>query len=124
MASVVCVLTLAQSAAAQCAGWQPTPDARRQCCTDGACPQHRHEDSAARMQLTQSAADDCCAASEGHKSSPSTAAFAPTITLAVLQSLPLVILSPAPIRPPSAPWETPSPPTHVPTHLLLSVFLV
>jgi hypothetical protein len=123
MAAVVCVLAFAQSAAAQCTGWQPTPEARRQCCKDGACPQHRHDDSASSMQMTQSAADECCAVSERHESRPSPAAYAPTITMAVLQSLPPVIVSLAPMTPPPA-WESPSPPTHVPKHLLLSVFLV
>jgi hypothetical protein len=35
-----------------------------------------------------------------------------------------VVLSLAPAMAISAPWETPSPPTHVPKHLLLSVLLV
>ena len=124
VASVVCVLAFAQSAVAQCAGWQATPEARRQCCQDGACPLHHHEGGASRTQITQAAADDCCAQSPRLESTPSRAAFTTTITLAVLQSLPPVVLSLAPTTPLSTPWETPSPPTHVPKHLLLSVLLV
>jgi hypothetical protein len=124
VASVVCVLAFAQSAVASCAGWQATPEARRECCEDGACPLHHHHDGASPTQITQAAADDCCAQSPRHESSPSATAFASTITLAVLHSLPQVVLSLVPTTPFSAPWETPSPPTHVPKHLLLSVLLV
>ena len=124
VASVVCVLAFAQSALAQCAGWQATPEARRQCCQNGLCPLHHHEHSASPLQLTQAAADDCCAQSQRHESSLSGTVFALTMALPVLQSLPPVVLSLAPAAPLSAPWETPSPPAHVPKHLLLSVFLV
>jgi hypothetical protein len=124
VASVVCVLAFAQSAMAQCAGWQATPEARKQCREDNACPLHRHEHGASRAQMAQAAADDCCALSPPQESTPPTAVFASTITLAVLQSLPPVVLSLAPTTPLPAPWETPSPPTHVPEHLLLSVLLV
>jgi hypothetical protein len=122
-ASIVCVLSLGLSVAAQCAGWQPTPEARQQCCRDGACPLHRHQDGASRTQLTQAAADDCCAQS-AHDSSPSGTVFASTVTLAVLVAIPSVVSTLAPTVPLTAPWETPSPPAHVPKHLLLSVLLV
>ena len=124
VASVLCVLALMQGMVAQCAGWQATPEARRQCCQDGVCPLHHREDSASRTHITQAAADDCCAQSERHESSPSQTVFASTIALAVIQTLPPVVLSLAPTVPLSAPWATPSPPTHVPKHVLLSVFLV
>jgi hypothetical protein len=120
----VCLLAFAQSAAAQCAGWQATADARRACCQNGACPLHHHEDSTSRTQITQAAADDCCAQSQRHESSPSGTVFAATMTLAVIQSVPPVALCPAPAMSLGAPWETPSPPIHVPKHLLLSVLLV
>jgi hypothetical protein len=118
------MLAFAQGALAQCAGWQATPEARRQCCQDGMCPLRHHEDGTSRTQITQAAADDCCAQSSRRESSPSRSAFATSITLAVLQSLPPVVLSLAPTAPLVAPWETPSPPAHVPKHLLLSVLLV
>jgi hypothetical protein len=124
LAAVVCLFAFAESAWAQCAGWQATPEARRQCCQDGACPLHHREANASHAQLTQAAADDCCAQSQRHESSPSGTVFASTMTLAVVQSLPPVVLSLVPTALLSAPWETPSPPAHVPKHLLLSVFLV
>ena len=124
VASIVCVLAFAQSAVAECAGWQATAEARRQCCQDGACPLHHHKDEASGSQITQSAADDCCAQSQRHESSPSGTVFASTMTLAVVESLPPVVLSLLPLVPLSAPWETPSPPTHVAKHLLFSVLLV
>jgi hypothetical protein len=124
VASVVCVLVFAQSAAALCAGWQATPEARMQCCQDGACPLHRHGHGAPRTVIAQAAADDCCAQSTSPESNPSATAFASTITLAVLQLHSPDIMSLAPAPPLSAPWETASPPAHVPKHLLLSVLLV
>jgi hypothetical protein len=124
LASLGCVLALMQGVVAQCAGWQPTPEARRQCCQDGVCPLHHRENSAPRTQISQAAADDCCAQSERHESSPSQTVFAPTVTLAVIHSLPPVVLNLVPTVPRSAPLEAPSPPSHVPTHVLLSVFLI
>jgi len=124
LAAVVCLLAFAESAWAQCAGWQAAPEARRECCESGACPLHHREAGPSRTQVTQAAADDCCAQSQQHESSPSGTVFSPTVTLAVLQTLPPVVLSLAPTALLSAPRETPSPPAHVPKHVLLSVFLV
>jgi len=124
VASVVCLLAFVQSAVVECAGWQATPEARMACCQDGACPLHHHEDGAPPAHTTQAAADNCCALSPRHESSPSKAVFATTITITVLQSLPPVVLSLARTPAFSAPWETTSPPPHVPKHLLLSVLLV
>jgi hypothetical protein len=124
IAAVVCVLTFAQGAAGLCAGWQTTLEARMQCCEDSACPLHRHEHGVSRTRITQAAADDCCAQSASPESSPSVTVFASTITLAVLQPRTPVVMSFAPAPLLAAPWETPSPPTHVPKHLLLSVLLV
>lgn len=134
-AAALCLLALLHGAVAECAGWQSTPEARRQCCLDGACPLH-HETTtdstnsartavrtAAAAQLTQADADNCCAQAEGRDASPSAPVFTPTVTLALL-ALPAV----APTLPSASPlavvWTTPSPPTHVPKHLLLSVLLV
>ena len=74
--------------------------------------------------MTQAAADDCCALSSPQDSSPSKAAFATTMTIAVLQVQPSDVVTTLASTPRPAPWETPSPPTHVPKHLLLSVLLV
>jgi hypothetical protein len=123
VASIVCVFTFAQGAAGLCAGWQTTLEARMPC-QDDTCPLHRHEHGASRARVTEAAADDCCALSPAPESIQSATAFASTITRSVLQSLPPVVLSFEGTPLLSAPWETPSPPTHVPKHLLLSVQLV
>ena len=124
LASIVCVLAFAQSAVAECAGWQTTAEARRQCCEDGACPVHHHDDGANRARIAQSAADDCCAQSQRQESSPSATVFSSTITLAIVHSVPGVVLSPLPLVVLGAPWETASPPIRVAKHLLFSVLLV
>src|SRR6267142_4537811 len=113
VASLLCVLVFAQGAIAQCAGWQATPEARRQCCKSGACPLHHRENRAPRTHLTQAAADDCCARSQQHQSSAPWPSFASTMTVAVLQSLPPLVVALVPTVHLDAPWETPSPPTHV-----------
>jgi hypothetical protein len=124
VASVVCVLVFAQSADALCAGWQPTPEARRQCCQDGACPLHHQHDNRSQTHITQTAADECCALSQRPESSPSVTAFASTMTVAVIECARPIALRLAPALPLQAPIETGSPPAHVPKHLLLSVLLV
>ena len=124
LVAAVYLLAFAQSAWAQCAGWQATPEARRQCCQSGACPLHHREDSPSQTKLSQAAADDCCAKSQQHESSPSRTIYTSTVTFVVTQYPAQVILNLAPTALLDAPWETPSPPTHVPKHLLLSVLLV
>ena len=81
--ALVSVLALAQGALAQCAGWQATPEARRQCCESGACARHEQVDGDAHQQISQAAADDCCAQSQRSDSSPSGKTFASSMTLAV-----------------------------------------
>ena len=124
VASVVCVLAVVHGAVAQCVGWQATPEARLDCCESGMCPLQHRADSAARVHITQAAADDCCAQSQDQESGPSARIYASTMTLAVVESLSPVTLSLAPAPPLRAPWEQPSPPDHVPKHLRLSVLLV
>jgi hypothetical protein len=124
LAAVVCLLAFAESAWAQCAGWQTTPEARRQCCESGVCPLHHREGSSSRTRVTQAAADDCCAQPQQRESSPSGTVFGLTMMLAVAQSLPPFVPALAPPTPFSAPSAAPSPPAHVPKHVLLSVFLV
>src|SRR4029079_7333399 len=85
--SAVCLLALVQGAVAQCAGWQSTPEARRQCCQNGACPLHHQHDGTSRTHLTQAAADDCCAQSERHQSRPPGTVFPSAMTVVVLQSV-------------------------------------
>ena len=119
---------VAGNAAAICAGWLPTPEARMACCADGAeCPMHKGDSqgSASQRVLTQAQADSCCAASERESSDQSNPAFATAITVAVLgagivlpASVPALVLTDA--------WRTsaPIPVAPVPRHVLLSVFLV
>jgi hypothetical protein len=123
-AALICVLGFLQGTLAQCAGWQATPEARRQCCQGGACPlQHRPVVSSATI-VTQAAADDCCAASSRRDSTPSGASVASFISMAILQPLPMETLTLHTSAPLSPVWNAPSPPPHVPKHLLLSVLLV
>ena len=122
-AGLICALSLSVSVAAECAGWQWTPDARQQSCRDAACPLHRHH-GAALAHLTQAPNDECCVQSPQRESNPAGTVFASTMTLAVLSAVPSIVTSIAPAVSLAAPWETASPPTRVPKHLLLSVLLV
>ena len=110
LSAVLLALALAAGQAGVCAGWMPTADARMACCSD--------------RVLTQAEADRCCAASEQDDSAPSPTNVAFFVT-------PAVALGPVPaLLPEFEPhpdiWRAavPVPATHVPKHLLLSVFLV
>lgn len=122
--SVACVLAFVQSAVAQCAGWQATPEARLDCCESGMCPLNHRGDDVAPIKITQATADDCCAQSQDQESSPSVRIFASTMTAAVVDTTPPFVPSIVPAAPVRAPWENASPPDHVPKHLRLSVLLV
>ena len=126
LASVVAVLALGAGNLAACTGWESTPEARMACCaTDPDCPLHdaTSPDSGVTV-VSQSQADSCCAVSEGRDSSLPTPAFVPSATLAVASGL-LPAVVPAPASRPSA-WLmlAPLPRSAVPTHVLLSVFLI
>jgi hypothetical protein len=103
-----------------------TPEARMACCSDdGPCPMHKSEfeDGPTRV-VTQAEADRCCAASEHEDSTPSQSNAAFFVTLAIAVS-PIPGLLPAPEAHADI-WRAsvPIPASHVPKHLLLSVFLV
>jgi len=126
LAALLCVVAFSQNVIAQCAGWQPTPEARRDCCRSGACPLQRHGHGAGKA-ITQQMADDCCSSASQHRdSSPSPSNSAPAMTLAVLHAGQAVAVVETAAIAMNASWsrETPSPPAHVPKHLLLSVLLV
>lgn len=96
------------------------------CCADeDTCPMHHSASSPAGTSsvTSQSQADRCCAAAEGHESGTPVAAFAPSGALALAATWhPLA----QPARHPALEdWRVPrrSRPA-VPTHVLLSVFLV
>jgi hypothetical protein len=118
---------ISASNAAVCAGWAPTPEARMACCSDSKCPMHKGESqsSASPRVISQAQADNCCASAEHENSNQSSPSFVAAISSAVLGTgivLPAIV--PALVL--SDGWRTvaPIPTTHVPKHLLLSVFLV
>jgi hypothetical protein len=125
--SFACLVVLTLSLSAPCAGWASTAEARLSCCmADGACPMHPPEspNSDGQSLVSQAAADSCCAASE-RTGATSSSGSAPT-------TIPLdPVVSPAAENPLVAvAWHADIPdgaslsPSHVPRHLLLSVFLV
>ena len=110
-----------------CAGWAPTPEARMACCADSTCPMHKgdSQSSASERVISQVQADTCCASAEHKNSNESSPTFVAAISSAVLgtgialpATVPALVLSDG--------WRTvaPIPTTHVPKHVLLSVFLV
>jgi hypothetical protein len=81
--------------------------------------------SASERVVSQAQADSCCASAEHKNSSQSSPTFVAAISSAVLETgitlpttVPALVLSDG--------WRTvaPIPTTHVPKHVLLSVFLV
>ncbi len=122
VAALLCVLAFVQSATLQCAGWQATPEARRQCCREGACP-HPHQDQTT-SGVTQPEADACCAQAAQRESTPSTTAFAAVTPVVLVRLIPGAGTLPAITRAPAAPWDHASPPPRLARHLLLSVLLV
>jgi hypothetical protein len=127
LSALLLTIALAVSHATVCAGWLATPETRMACCSDGgACPMHKSESAYSNpaQSISQAEADSCCAASEGDQSSQSSSTFASTISLAVLGTP-----SPLPVAPDVAMRQAgtaavPLPPSHVPKHVLHSVFLV
>jgi hypothetical protein len=125
MAVVILVLTTAPGNLAMCAGWKPTPEARRACCAAGAmCPMRAHTDgTAARHAVSQWAADACCAAAD-RDDAPPASAFALAGPVAVLA----LAMAPIDSRPDwqrvVRAFESPPPSAAVSRHLLLSVILI
>src|SRR5687768_10661168 len=85
------MLALVDAHVAVCAGWQSTPEARMDCCTeDCVCPMHDSKSgsnsgrSDSGKALTQSDADSCCASSEREDSSPSNPSTVAPISNVVL----------------------------------------
>jgi Cation efflux family len=122
-AAILCVMAFAHAGVIQCAGWQPTAEARRQCCRSGACPVQHHQQTGSGQALTQAAADTCCLSSPRNDSRPSSA-FLTSVTLPPLTLVAFVVPAVVSASPVGPRWETPSPPAQVPRHLLLSVLLV
>jgi hypothetical protein len=121
---ILVAVVLSISPAALCGGWLSAPEARLACCSEGGmCPMHK-SDPNDPTAMTQAQADSCCAASEKRDSSPPTATAGLLVPLALVAS-PVRFSVPAGGAQLDA-WRTlvPIPGTHVPRHLLLSVFLV
>ena len=115
---------------AVCAGWAPTPEARMACCADSDCPMHKghkgeSQSSSSARVVSQAQADSCCASAEHENSSQSSPTFVAAISTAVLGTG-IVLPATVPALVLSDGWRTvaPLPTTHVPKHVLLSVFLV
>jgi hypothetical protein len=123
---VVLAFVLGVGNVAVCAGWQSSAQARMECCTQAtSCPMPHGDGLSDAPQLNQSDADRCCASSERSDSTQQT-----STSLAVVATPPREYITlpppPAPRVAPRGEWQliSPHPPLHVPTHVLLSVFVV
>ena len=123
---LVLVAILASHAGVVCEGWRASAEARMACCAEGVdCGMHQSAASTdAKGSRAQDAADQCCAASESDDSK------APKSTISIQSPAMALRLTMALMAPEaSAPhaWHAQpgfSPPRHVPTHVLFSIFLV
>lgn len=123
---LVFVAILASQASVFCEGWQTSAEARMACCAAGVdCGMHEPAaPSATAGPSAQDAANQCCAASESDDSK------APLSTVSIHSPAVAVRLSMDVMSgqtPGSRAWHAQpafSPPRHVPTHVLFSVFLV
>jgi hypothetical protein len=118
--------TLVMGQAGVCSGWMPTAEARMACCEDGACPMHQQHDAETpgTRVITQAEADSCCASCETRGNSQPTQTYAAAAFHAVIGGG-VVLPDAMPARVLTDGWRTaPLPPTPVPKHVLLSVFLV
>ena len=127
LAAIAAVMALCIGNLAACAGWEPSPDARMACCADEhTCPMHMPQGhhSASKRNVSQAEADNCCASSERHETSPAGSAFVLHGVLAIAPN-PIAEIDPSfgPIAD-ARRFLAPLPRSPVPTHLLLSVFLL
>lgn len=126
--TAVVVIALLGAGVAPCAGWQPTPKGRADCCEKGQCPGEltngaNHPDGHSG-NLTQAQADQCCATSE-QKHQQGSAQFidAAFVIAQPIESLTTVAIDgPPPDR--VVPDVVPIHPPPTPLHVLFSVFLV
>ena len=126
LSAVALSLALLAGNVALCAGWAATPEARMACCAEGvACPMHRSDSPDNQRVVSQAQADSCCASAERDAQGSSNPTSVVTMSAAVLgpaivlpADVPALVLTDA--------WRTvpPAPASHVPRHVLLSVFLV
>jgi hypothetical protein len=126
VAAMAAVLTLSLGNVALCAGWQPAPEARMACCHDDAsCPTHTPEShgSGSKRHVTQTQADNCCAASERNDPGTAGVSLVASATFALAPASITVVVNPkAPARQRSRVFVSPA--SSIRKHLLLSVLLV
>jgi hypothetical protein len=125
--AVALTLALFGGDVAGCAGWAATPEARMACCSGtDSCPMHKSgfSESHGQRVVSQADADRCCASPEGETPGPTTPMFAATFAAAVPGVVIILPAEPPPVL--THVWRslTPLPASAVPTHVLLSVFLV
>jgi hypothetical protein len=125
-----------------CAGWEATAEARMACCTDehGSCPMHAssprqpastdpdlasapREHTPARA-VTQAEADACCASSERDDARPPAGAAAPALPVQAVADARLVLIPDAGLAVDGWRASVQLPPSQVPRHLLIAVFLI
>ncbi len=125
VATLALILSFGTAGIAECAGWAASPETRMDCCEDGLCPMHAAEPAhSAHRATTQAQADSCCAVSApGHSAPPAAAATVVPVPAAT----PLALIEPLAERVivlDARRAHAPLPGRHVPTHVLLSVFLI
>jgi hypothetical protein len=131
LAAFLAILSLCLGHVALCVGWQATPEARMACCTndEATCPMHQgasHSDGVMVSQHTvdQAHADSCCAGSAGNESGTIAAGFAMATSFALVPRPFFALLPTLTFHIDGRRAAVPLPPSPVPKHLLLSVFLV
>ena len=117
------MLALSADHAALCASWMETREARPDI---GACPMHQADasDQSSSGTVGKSDTDICCAASEPDDRAPSSPAFALSASLELVQGPVPLLLPGLTTRHDAWRLRLPTPDTHVPMHLLLSILLV
>lgn len=125
IAAAVVGLSLALGGLGPCAGWQATPEMRMACCRDGSsCPMHQKSSRQTARVVTQAAADACCAMSGQDDSTPSASVFVPVVALGPVVSPVALVSAPARTSADGRRFLVPRPASHVPKHVLHSVFLI
>ena len=127
LSALILSIVLVAGNLALCAGWESSAAARMACCVNSkSCPMHQHAGSKADAgAVTQHDADRCCASSESQQRRTTTSDPGNHLVAAVPG--PSVQLSADTLGEPRIPgWRvvSPSPPRHVATHVLLSIFLI
>lgn len=113
---------LALGACGLCTGWVAASEARM--ADRATCPLHEASGDGVASGVTQAGAARCCVASDQDESTPPESVFLPRLDLGQAVSLGPVVVYRAVASFEPRPSLKPPPGHHVPTHLLLSVFLI